>query len=60
MTTVTKVLTTYFNVEAGRREAKVWLAELKALSTEEKRELAELVCAATGQTLDIPNPGHAV
>lgn len=50
-TTVTKALTGYFNAGAGKRLAKVWLEELKALTTEEKAELAEGVCAITGDTL---------
>lgn len=36
---------------SSKRPASDFLAELKALSVEEKRELAELVCAATGDTL---------
>lgn len=49
--TVLKVLTDYFNVGDGKRATRDWAAEIKALSTEEKRELAEGVCAITGDTL---------
>lgn len=34
-----------------KRAMKVWGDEVKALSPEEKRELAELVCAVTGDEL---------
>lgn len=50
-TTVTKALTAFFNEGAGKRPAKDWLLELKALSADEKRNLAEEVCAFTGDTL---------
>ncbi len=49
--TVTKALTGYFNQGDGKVPAPQWLAELKALSTEEKRELAEGVAAITGDTV---------
>lgn len=49
--TVTKALNAYFNVGDGKRGAGEFLKELKALSTEEKRELAEGVVAITGDTL---------
>ncbi len=50
-TTVTKALTGFFNVGEGKRPAKVWLEELKALSAEEKHALAQEVCALTGDAL---------
>jgi hypothetical protein len=51
-TTVTKALNTYFNEGEGKRPAGEFLKELKALSPEEKRELAEGVCKITGDELD--------
>lgn len=48
---VTKVLTQYFNSGDGKRATSEWMKELKALTTEEKRELAEGVCAVTGWEL---------
>jgi hypothetical protein len=36
---------------SGKRRTTLWGAELKALTTEEKRELAELVVTETGDTL---------
>ena len=50
-TTVTKALTGYFNVEPRKVPAQEWLKELKALSSEEKRELAMGVVAITGDEL---------
>lgn len=49
--TVTAILTGYFNQGEGKVTNTQWLAELKALSPEEKRELAEGVCAITGDTI---------
>jgi hypothetical protein len=49
--TVTKALSGYFNVEPRKVPAQEWLKELKALTPDEKRELAEAVCKATGDTL---------
>lgn len=62
---VTKALSTYFNVDGGtgslhpdsfgkssKRTLPEFRDELKALSDTEKRELAEMVCAVTGDTLD--------
>ena len=49
--TVTKALSGFFNVEPRKVPAQEWLKELKALSPDEKRELAEAVCAFTGDTL---------
>ena len=43
-----KVLTDYFNVGEGKRPMKEWAAEVKALSTEEKAELAQLAAVAMG------------
>lgn len=57
---VTKCLTEYFNSGDGKRAAKDWLAELKALSVAEKRELAEGVCLITGDTLASSVVTHAV
>lgn len=48
---VTMVLTHYFNEGEGKRDSKAWLQELKALTPEEKLELAEGVCAITGDTI---------
>lgn len=50
-TTVTKALNGYFNEGAGKVSPSKFLEELKALTTEEKRELAQGVCAITGDTL---------
>lgn len=52
--TVLKVLTDYFNTGEGKRPTREWAQEIKALSTEEKRALAEGVCAITGDTLVSP------
>lgn len=49
--TVLKALTGYFNVGDGKRSMAEWQGELKALTAEEKRELAEGVCAVTGDEL---------
>lgn len=38
----------------GKRKVGEWGAELKAFTNEEKRELAELVVAVTGQELMAP------
>ena len=51
-TTVTKALTNFFNVGEGKRPAREWLNELKALSPEEKKELAIMVCAETGDEIN--------
>lgn len=51
--TVTKALNNYFNVGDGKVAPTKFLNELKALSTEEKRELAEGVCAITGDELSV-------
>lgn len=49
--TVTKALSGYFNVGEGKRTPTQFLAELKALTDEEKRELATLACEASGWEL---------
>jgi len=49
--TVTGVLNNYFNVGEGKRPASVFLAELKALTDAEKRELAELAAPLLGVAL---------
>lgn len=49
--TVTKALSGFFNEGAGKRGAKDFLTELRALSVEEKRELAQGVVEITGDTL---------
>jgi hypothetical protein len=49
--TVTKALTGFFNTGDGKRSTTEWMGELKALTTEEKAELAALVCAVTGDSL---------
>lgn len=49
--TVLKTLTDYFNEGEGKRPLKDWSEEVKALSSDGKRELAEGVAAITGDTL---------
>jgi hypothetical protein len=46
-----KALAGYFNEGDGKRPLRDFTAEIKALSTEEKQELAEGVVAITGDTL---------
>lgn len=46
-----KILTDYFNVGDGKVPMKAWSDELKALTPDEKRSLAEGVCAITGDTV---------
>ena len=48
---VTSILAAYFNEGEGKRPLTMFQAELKALSTEEKLELAQGVCAITGDTI---------
>jgi hypothetical protein len=48
--TVVVVLTEYFNSGGGKRSNTDWLFELRMLTVEEKRQLAEQVCAVTGDT----------
>lgn len=49
--TVTKALTGWFNQGEGKRPAQVWLQELRAMSDDEKRKLAQEVCDHAGDTL---------
>jgi len=46
-----KALTDYFNTGEGKRPMKEWSAEIKALSPEEKQELAEGATLALGKQL---------
>lgn len=48
---MTKILASYFNVGEGKRSLAAFAAEIKALSDAEKRELAQGVCAITGDTI---------
>jgi hypothetical protein len=48
---VTAILAGYFNEGEGKRAPSDFLQELKALTADEKRELAEGVCAITGDTI---------
>lgn len=48
---ILKILTEYFNVGDGKRPLKAWAAEISELSEPEKHELAEGVCAITGETI---------
>jgi len=48
---VLKHLTDYFNVGDGKRPLTEWAKEVKALSPAEKLELAQGVCAITGDTI---------
>lgn len=48
---ITSILAGYFNEGEGKRHLKDFQTELKALNTEEKQELAEGVCAITGDTI---------
>lgn len=49
--TISQLISGYFNTGEGKRPASEFLQELKALSVEEKRELAEGICAITGDTI---------
>lgn len=49
--TITAILSGYFNEGEGKRPLTAWRDELSALTVEEKRELAEGVCAITGDTI---------
>jgi hypothetical protein len=46
-----KALSNYFNTGEGKVSMAKWQTEIKALSADEKRELAEGVCAITGDEL---------
>jgi len=48
---ITSILAAYFNAGDGKRSLTEFQAELKALSTDEKRALAEGVCAITGDSI---------
>jgi len=50
-TTVLKALAGYFNSGEGKKSLKDFSEEMKSLTTEEKRSLAEGVVAITGDTL---------
>jgi hypothetical protein len=49
--TVTKALSNFFNQGEGKVPASDFLKELRALSPEEKLDLAQGVCAVTGDEL---------
>jgi hypothetical protein len=49
--TITAILSGYFNQGDGWRAMTAWAHELKALTDEQKRDLAEGVCAITGDTI---------
>lgn len=51
--TVTGILTAFFNVGEGKRSSIEWLKELKEMTTEAKRELADAICAFTGDTIKV-------
>lgn len=48
---ITSILAGYFNAGEGKRALTEFQAELKALTAEEKRELAEGVCKITGDSI---------
>jgi hypothetical protein len=48
---VVAILAAYFNEGEGKRPLSEFNQELKALSPEEKMELATGVCAITGDTI---------
>lgn len=58
--TAIALLTNYFNTGDGKRSVAQWRDELRALSTEERDELARGVCAITGDTLQGTTETHAV
>lgn len=49
--TTLKALTDYFNQGDGKRPMKAWAEEVKALTPEEKAELAAGAAEALGKTL---------
>lgn len=49
--TALKILANYFNEGDGKRPLKAFAEEMKALSDDEKRDLALGVCEITGDTL---------
>jgi hypothetical protein len=50
---ITSILATFFNSGEGKRPLAIFQQELKALSAEEKHELALGVCAITGETIKV-------
>lgn len=48
---IATILSGYFNQGDGKRSLTEFQKELKALSPEEKHELAQGVCAITGDTI---------
>lgn len=50
-TTVLKAIAGYFNTGENKKPLREFTEEVKALSVEEKRELAEMIVALTGDTL---------
>lgn len=48
---IVAILSGYFNQGDGKRSLPAFRDELAALTTEEKQELAEGVCAITGDTI---------
>ena len=48
---IVAILSGYFNQGEGKRSLPEFRDELKALNDDEKRELAQGVCALTGDTL---------
>lgn len=51
--TIVSVLAGYFNSGDGKRPLSEFQVEMKALTVEEKRELALGVCEITGDTLKV-------
>ena len=51
--TVLKALTSYFNDGEGKRSMTQWAAEIKALSADEKLELAQGACKVMGWQLQV-------
>ncbi|HKS98721.1 MAG TPA: hypothetical protein VJT31_04250 [Rugosimonospora sp.] len=49
--TITAILTGYFNSGDGKRSNTEWIAELRALSADEKQALAAGVCDITGDSI---------
>jgi len=49
--TVTAILSGYFNSGEGKRGLVEWRDELSKLSADEKRDLANGVCAITGDSI---------
>lgn len=51
--TVVAILTGYFNGGEGKRSITDWRNEVKALTPEEKLELAKGICEITGDTVKV-------